>query len=211
MPSDTRENKRIINWLRSIASILLGVIILLIAQSNLMAAMPTPSRDDQFLVGVHRIVVVAGTGLDPVLGLNAAANPQVNYHSIEADAISQMKQDLPTRTIDKIEFLSATDLDSSANFLGSDILIISIRVGYRRVITANKSILLGAIYTTAGRPRSSEEEPSKRIGFHAELVQRAIPFPFLLDDDGTPLTEDLHQAERQSLGPIIQWINSSNI
>jgi hypothetical protein len=211
MPLDKRANKRIINWLRSIAAILLGVIILLIAQSNLMAAMPTPSRHDQFLVGVHRIVVVAGTGLDPVLGLNAAANPQVNYHSIEADAISQMKQELPTRTIDKIKFLSATDSDSNADFLGTDTLIISIRVGYRRVMTANKSILLGAIYATAGRPRSSEEEPSKRFGFHAELIQRAIPFPFLLDDDGAPLTEDLHQAERQSLGPIIQWINSSDI
>ncbi|MBN8997702.1 MAG: hypothetical protein J0H94_21040 [Rhizobiales bacterium] len=199
---------------RRITLALIGITIatfVIVDLGRAMAAMPFPAARDDFLHGIHRIAVAASTGLDPVMGLNPNSFPRIDYGLIEDEAIAQLKKELPSRTVDKLEFVSVAASKATPDALGPDTLTISIRLGYRRVKTVRGAELLGAIYVAASRPSLADDDPSHTSHFHNGLIQRSIPFPFLIDESGAPMAADLQQAERQSIGPIIQWINSSNI
>jgi hypothetical protein len=187
----------------------LGTLICVTPRVPAFAMMPTPGPQDEYLIGVKRVVIAAGTALQPEL-ISRHDLPAVDYSKIEEDAVEQFEKTLPTRTFKSVIFETAPVNDKQyalGKLEPEDTLLIDIRIGYRFAKTANGEMPLGAVFTTVSRSLPGSLISARSSGFHAGLSRRSIPYPFIVSELPSPTEGDLKNAVRQSVGEVIDWVN----
>jgi hypothetical protein len=168
------------------------------------AELPVPGPQDQFLIGIRKIIITANAPFDVELITDKEKLPSVDYLSIEQAIVRQFKETLPESTIGNIQFETASP-NKPSSIADEDTLLLHFAIGYHVAKLVDKEIVLGAIYPTIERPLPPALKSDRTSGFHRRMTGLP-PAPFVLSEDGIPLTMEMRNAVRRATGSVADWL-----